>query len=604
MGRFFIRRISAFSSDGRVSSIDFESGVNIISGPSNTGKTMVVGCIDYLFGGSREPFDPLVEGYNSVSMELISSEGEPLTVRRDIVVKDGNAKPSTEVSVESDIEGIPGGTYPIKPPKSRNGKSYGDILLQMLDIPVPVKIISNQDGKPQRLTPRTFFHQLCIREEHIFGSNTIIDNPEHSNITASINALAYLLYEGGEQTGEYEDPNEKELKRSGVIAYITEKMGSIGEKREELERLIAESKGESIEGSIEEIVAEIANADEQIANAREESRKLLGEYYAVADELAVERQELERHRALRTQYDSDVKRLLFIIEGEEKSGGHEPTLCPFCNSEIHDREDKESYIAASKAELEKAYDKIADLDSLVAEIESRANSLEQKMKSLSARKSSVQSLISTRFMPEANRLRKSLEDYKRTVRLQEELAALEAFNDDFSADMFEKRSEDESQDKLDAKKLFDKGTFSRLSSAVNKAVRECRYPDYQIAGVSPKSFDVAVNNKDKRHEGKGYKAFLNSLFAFELMKLLDSEGKHAPRLLVLDSPILSLKQDVDVPATEDMKVSLLNYIIENCGDCQVIIAENEIPEDVDYTDVNVIRFSRTDDSSRCGFLKR
>ena len=604
MGRFFIRRISAFSSDGRVSSIDFESGVNIISGPSNTGKTMVVGCIDYLFGGSRWPFNPLVEGYNSVSMEFISNEGEPLTVRRDIVVKDGNAKPSTEVSVESDIEGIPGGTYPIKPPKGKNGKSYGDILLQMLDIPEPVKIMSNQNGKPQRLTPRTFFHQLCIREEHIFDSKTIIDNPEHSNITASINALAYLLYEGGEQTGEYEDPNEKELKRSGVIAYITEKMDSIGEKRGELERLIAESEGESIEDSIEEIMAEIADVDEKIANAREESRKLLGEYYAVADELAVERQELERHRALRTQYDSDVKRLLFIIEGEEKSGGNEPTLCPFCNSEIHDPEDKESYIAASKAELEKVYDKIADLDSLVAEIESRANSLELKMKSLSARKSSVQSLISMRFMPEANRLRNSLEDYKRTIRLQEELAALEAFNDDFSADMFEKRSEDESQEKLDAKKLFDKGAFNRLSSAVNKAVRECRYPDYRNAEISPRWFDVAVNNKDKQNEGKGYKAFLNSLFAFVLMKFLDSEGKHAPRLLVLDSPILSLKQDVDVPATEDMKVSLLNYIIKNCGDCQVIIAENEIPESVDYTGVNLIRFGRTGDSTRAGFLKR
>jgi hypothetical protein len=331
---------------------------------------------------------------------------------------------------------------------------------------------------------------------------------------------------------------------------------------------------------------------------------ILGQYYSTADELAVKRQELERNRALRSQYDSDVKRLCFIIEGEEKSGGHEPTLCPFCNSEILDREDKESYIAASKAELEKVYDKIADLDSLIAEIESRADGLEQEMKSLSARKSSVQSLISTRFMPEANRLRKSLEDYKRTIRLQEELAALDAFNEDFSADRFKKYSEDESQEKFDAKKMFNPSAFNRLSSAVNKAVRECKYPDYKIAGVNPKWFDVAVNNKDKKHEGKGYKAFLNSLFAFELMKLLDSEGKHAPRLLVLDSPILSLKEDIDVPATEGMKVSLLNYIIENCGDCQVIIAENEIPESVDYTGVNLIRFDRTGDSTRAGFLKR
>mgnify|MGYP001215685250 FL=1 len=207
-------------------------------------------------------------------------------------------------------------------------------------------------------------------------------------------------------------------------------------------------------------------------------------------------------------------------------------------------------------------------------------------------------------MPEANRLRKRLEDYKRTIRLQEELAALDAFNEDFSADRFKKYSEDESQEKLDAKKMFDPSALNRLSSAVNKAVRECKYPDYRIAGVNPKLFDVAVNNKDKKHEGKGYKAFLNSLFAFELMKLLDSEGKHAPRLLVLDSPILSLKEDVDVPATEGMKVSLLNYIIDNCGDCQVIIAENGIPESVDYTGVNVIRFGKAGGSTRSGFLQK
>ena len=590
MSRFFIRRISAFSPDGKVSSIDFEHGVNIISGPSNTGKTMVVGCIDYLFGGSREPFDPQVEGYSSVSMELVSSDGELLTARRDIDVEDGNAKPSTEVLVESDIEWIQSGTYLTGSPKGKNKKYYSDALLQMLDIPAPVKIISNQDGKPQRLTLRTFFHQLCIREEHIFDSKTIIDNPEHSNITASINALAYLLYEGGEQTGEYVDPKEKKAKRSGVIDYITEKMGDISERRKELEGLLAESEGEDVEGSIDVIMAEIADVDDQITKAREESRELLGQYYATADELAVKRQELERNRALRSQYDSDVKRLCFIIEGEEKSGGHEPTLCPFCNSEILDREDKESYIAASKAELEKVYDKIADLDSLIAEIESRADGLEQEMKSLSA--------------PEANRLRKSLEDYKRTIRLQEELAALDAFNEDFSADRFNKYSEDESQEKLDAKKMFNPSVFNRLSSAVNKAIRECKYPDYKIAGVNPKWFDVAVNNKDKKHEGKGYKAFLNSLFAFELMKLLDSEGKHAPRLLVLDSPILSLKQGVDVPATEDMKVSLLNYIIKNCGDCQVIIAENETPESVDYTGVNVIRFGKADGSTRSGFLQK
>lgn len=49
MNSYFIKRVSAHSSSGKVSEIDFEPGMNIICGPSNTGKSMVVGCIDYLF---------------------------------------------------------------------------------------------------------------------------------------------------------------------------------------------------------------------------------------------------------------------------------------------------------------------------------------------------------------------------------------------------------------------------------------------------------------------------------------------------------------------------------------------------------------------------
>lgn len=53
-----------------------------------------------------------------------------------------------------------------------------------------------------------------------------------------------------------------------------------------------------------------------------------------------------------------------------------------------------------------------------------------------------------------------------------------------------------------------------------------------------------------------------------------------------------------------MKVSLLNHIIENCGGCQVISAENDMPDSVDYAGVNLIRFSKTDVSARAGLLKR
>lgn len=53
-----------------------------------------------------------------------------------------------------------------------------------------------------------------------------------------------------------------------------------------------------------------------------------------------------------------------------------------------------------------------------------------------------------------------------------------------------------------------------------------------------------------------------------------------------------------------MRAGLIRYIIENCGQNQVIIAENELPENVDYSKAHLITFSQEEgEGLRYGFLK-
>ena len=53
-----------------------------------------------------------------------------------------------------------------------------------------------------------------------------------------------------------------------------------------------------------------------------------------------------------------------------------------------------------------------------------------------------------------------------------------------------------------------------------------------------------------------------------------------------------------------MRESLIQYIIDNCGQNQVIIAENELPENVDYSKATLITFSQEEgEGLRYGFLK-
>lgn len=88
-----------------------------------------------------------------------------------------------------------------------------------------------------------------------------------------------------------------------------------------------------------------------------------------------------------------------------------------------------------------------------------------------------------------------------------------------------------------------------------------------------------------------FRAFLNTIMLFNLMKFLEQHGTYAPRLLFLDSTILSLKEKKKIvtkkeKATPGMRESLFRYIVNNCGQNQVIIAENELPANVDYSTTN------------------
>lgn len=604
MNNFIVTRLSATSTSGKISTVHLEPGVNIVCGPSNSGKSMIVNCLDYLFGGKKEPFDPLVEEYDRVSMQLVNENGEILIVERAIGLEDGQAKPINEVTIDSEVDGIEGGIYKVKPSEKSKRESYMDILMQILGIPNTVKIISNQQGKTQRLSPRTFFHQLCIKEEDIFKGKSIIEKPGYNSITPCINALAYLIYEGGVREDDYEDPKIIKAKKTAVIAYISGKISSLESKREELQGEIEKVGTADVETLISEMMDEINAVDAEIAKALKESQELLKDIYETDDELTLEKQLKERYRALHTQYSSDVKRLEFIIEGESSKPDDELGRCPFCDSKIRAPRNRESYIEASKAELEKVRLQINDLRVLEDETDERISALSSKRAALQAKSSSVEELLTREFQPKGESLRRELENYRKIAQLKQEVETLDDIVSEFGLDIFEKNSEDESEEKYDAKEMFDTSVFNRLSSAVCQAIRECNYPEFRVAGLSQRTFDVVVNNKDKKHEGKGYRAFLNALYAFTLMKFIEDEGIHKPKMLIMDSPILSLKQDVTDPASDDMKDSLFSYIIRNCGSCQVLIAENDIPENVDYSDANIIRFGRGENTLRQGFLIR
>lgn len=175
-------------------------------------------------------------------------------------------------------------------------------------------------------------------------------------------------------------------------------------------------------------------------------------------------------------------------------------------------------------------------------------------------------------------------------------------------DVFEKENEeDETATKFDAKKNFDKNIWKELSGSVNEMIKDCAYIGKPESHLNINTADVVVEGRHKKNQGKGYRAFLNMIMLFNLMKYLESSGKYASHFLVLDSPILSLKEKKygiteSEKATKGMRESLIQFIIDHCSDNQLIVAENELPETVNYQNANRITFTMDEEQGRYGFL--
>lgn len=114
MPNFYIEKITARGAGKRASSIDLVPGLNIICGPSDTGKSYVLEILDYLFGSDQVPIDTK-HGYDSFEMVIRTANGT-ITVTRNVI--DGSKSSTAEVS--STDNRIESGTYKTKKWKAKS----------------------------------------------------------------------------------------------------------------------------------------------------------------------------------------------------------------------------------------------------------------------------------------------------------------------------------------------------------------------------------------------------------------------------------------------------------------------------------------------------
>lgn len=600
MSGYYISEITASGRGVRTSTIQFRQGVNIVYGPSNTGKSMIVKIIDYLFGGDGCPANPNKTGYSDFQMRLRDDCGHEVSVARSVECDDdGNEKAASKIIVSSNSDVMPSGNYSVKSSGKKSERiDFKSLLLRLVGIEDEVRIVSSQAGKSATLSWRVFFHQFCLKEDYIFTERTIIDNPGYSSITLNLNTLAYLAYEGGLEELQVEDKKIVLAKSEAVRSYIAQRRAPLSMRINEIRLQLDSLPTEPIDEMA--LAQELADVSERLSSAKQEAESVFTGILQAQSRISQLGSLEERYRQLKPQYESDMNRLDFIIDGGNRLGGN-AERCPFCDGEIP-AEECVSYEEACKAEKIKVAAQLRDLGSVLSETHRDFEAELDRLAELERRRDGLTTQIEDVLKPDYDNLSEMLEAYKAASSLQAEIEILESLDEEYGQDIYLEMQREVDAPKFDAKKLFRDDVFDDLSNLISSAVERCGYPDFRFAGLNRATFDVTVNGKDKKFEGKGYRGFLNSIFAFVLMKYLDECGKHAPRMLILDSPILSLKESKQEGVAEGMKSSMLSYMLDQCGNCQVIIVENEIPDDVDFSAANLIEFTKNGSIGRYGFL--
>jgi len=602
---YYIKKLRLVTQNGIVSELSLTSGLNIVYGASNTGKSLVLECINYLCGGDSEKLEDPALKIKDISLTL-DVDGDELTLTRNVG--------SREIEAIGNPSIIGSGVFNAKT-SSKKKPSIGSLWLRLMGINEPVQIYQYKNGSKQNLSLRTFIHSYLINEDRMIDSRSILKNSEGfgRNIPVStITSLIYLATEKNFITNEEDNKTDGRLLEQRKFAsqrIVNRSLLALSQKN--FDNIAPDEETRTVDeltSEINTILEQISAAESSLDAAMDLNQKLSGQILDIDDNLSESKLLRKRYDALRSQYESDVKRLTFIAEGDvHKSDLLQLTHCPFCNGELP-KEKSQSCVDAAVAEVMKIELKIQDLQSADKDIEEEIDSLTKKRICLINERKRTQSIIRGQLKPQIEFLKSNLREFTIAMERAKAKEMIESMVSILKEEQRRADAEDDSELELgfNVESRIKEYLSPKFDKYLMKILSECHFDNLVDATFDINSCDVVVNGRNKATQGKGIKAYLNTVMAIVIQETLREYDLHETNLLVLDSPIMSLKEkkyafDDNEKTSEPMKAALFRYLVNNSSYRQVIVLENSIP-DIDYKDSNLIEFTKDENRGRYGLL--
>lgn len=578
--------------------VEFQKGLNVIYGASDTGKTFILQSLDFMLGAKKLRSIPESKGYTDILLGIEFSSGEVFTLNRKISGGHFFVYEGLHTEISSDIKG----DKLDKQHKEGSLNTLSTFLLDKINLSNK-KLRKNLKGEAISLSFRGLSHLTIIDEQMIQKEISPIFSGIPMSKTPEISLFNLLL------TGIDNSYLEKKPKK--------EKSKSIDKAKIQLLDELLEELFKNFDGEVPkeiDLKNQLEKLNETIKKLKQNVIIKEGEFNTRANLLnnlklkKIETEErnseisdlINRFELLKKHYISDLSRLEALSEASMFITSFDDVDCPLCGGEHAKKSNNKSdelYLnihKASCAEYLKINNLKDDLDKAITALASESVEINEYIYVVDKEILKIEEELNLNNLIKVETMEEYSQALSIKVSLNESLYLLNQIHtlNQKKIKMSEKYVEEEPSD-LELIQEIDK--TDQFAKKVKSILRDWGVIDSENVTYDDNLNDLNIGDKPRESRGKGMRSITHAAFTVGLLEYCKDQELPHPGFIILDSPLLAYREpDSDNEALVSNGVDEKFYeYLKNLSDRQVIIIENNDPPENIINQPFTIYFSKS-----------
>jgi hypothetical protein len=611
MKGFYISKLRVAKKDGKFSEVEFEPGLNVISGASDTGKSFIFSCIDYLLASGSEPEKPpKAVDYIYYYLEVKTYDGDCVTVSRTHGDKSATI---TDLPLNETLENeISEGeiVQATKAKKGSNKRSLSSLFLNLSGYSTKVEFSKNVDNKKQEISFRDIKKLVLLDEQQVISKVSPFMSGQYQEGSKEKSVFKFSLT--GSDDSDLETVESAEVRRYKIFAkieYIDDYILKLSNEVGEIDSKKDDFKNET-ETNYEYIFGDLSSLEKQIERLTAQRSDAWSRKDDIEVHISANRQLIKKFELLKDHYSSDLERTDFMLAGFESLNAYDSGKCDcvLCGSDLSAVEDinlSSDFRDAIKTERKKAESNLGDLVCSLSVLEVETEELRKQSRDLNKFVVECDEKIQNELLPIKENLSAKIKNIVSYEKKQSKLSALRREID--------KQSNIRESLKLDLTSSKEKASPGQLpkkeimvyTKYVKTLLKEWNFIDKSSVNFNFSKLDLEIDGQSRGTFGKGKRSLIATACLIALLKYCKKKDLPHPGFVMIDTPLNPYKEgdrkDVsDDNATDDMQDAFYDSLAALGNKMQIIIIENKDPSNT--SKMHYEHFSGTKDVGRQGFI--